>query len=435
LARERKVRIMRDFTNKWICRAAIIAAAASISCEEAELIPAEPIPNIPVPTSLSGFLSSDGVQLFWEFDTTYAYGGFDIFRSEDEQSTWFKVATVPGPPYSDTNLRSQTDYWYRVAGLDENGLRGGDSVSWPARPAVYEVIIDNGSLFTSEQLVLLTFTAPSGTQNVRFSENEDLTGVAWRGYEPPFEFILTPIDTVKTVWAQFIDDKGNLTQPVSSSITLDTFAAIDTLYFDPVDPIPADTDTISPGGSVFFTITTEDNEPLGFCDIFIEGQGATPVVATDDGRNGDQVAGDGIYERLFTFNLAFRQRSMRMSAEFTDAAGNLSVEREFENNLYMSDPPDSVTLNTITLTTSDSITLNWTRSLDSHFTSYKIYRRTESPVDPELSVLAGTVSDQSTTVFTDSDLPPGTDFWYAVFVVNDLDEGAKSNEKPGTTDP
>jgi hypothetical protein len=332
-------------------------------------------------------------------------------------------------------LRSQTDYWYRVLGLDINGIRSSPSVSWPARPAVYEVIIDNGSLFTSEQLVLLTFTAPFGTQNVRFSENSDLTGVSWRDYLPPFEFMLTPIDTLKTVYAQFIDAAGNLTQPVSSSITLDTFAAIEALDFDPVDPVPTDTNTISPGGSVFFTITAKDNEPLGFCDIFIEGQGATPVVATDDERNGDQVANDGIYQREYTFSLAFRERSMRMSAEFTDAAGNLSVERDFVNTLYMSDPPDSVFLNPNPLTTSNSITLNWDRSLDGHFSSYKIYRRTQSPVDPVLSVLAGTVSDQSTTVFTDSNLPAATDFWYAVFVVNDLDEGAKSNEVQGSTTP
>jgi len=423
---------MRKFYNKLIYAAVVVAAAVSFSCEKAELIPAEPIPNIPVPTSLSGFLSSNGVQLFWEFDTTYAYGGFYIERSEDDQATWFHVATDTLPPYSDTNLRSQTDYWYRVSGLDINGIRSSPSVSWPARPAVYEVIIDNGSLFTSEQLVLLTFTAPFGTQNVRFSENSDLTGVSWWDYGQQFEFTLTPVDALKTVYAQFIDDVGNLTQPVSSSITLDTFAAIEELDFDPVT---SSTDTIAPGESVMFTITAKNNEPLGFCDIFIEGQGATPVVATDDGRNGDTVAGDGIYERDFTFSLAFRQRSMRMSAEFTDAAGNLSVEREFERTLYMSDPPAPVVLNTITVMTSDSITLNWARSLDSHFSSYKIYRRTLSPVDPELSILAGTVSDQSTTVFTDSDLPAGTQFWYAVFVVNDLDEGAKSNEEQGSTTP
>jgi hypothetical protein len=411
---------------------AITGAAATIACEEAQQIPAEPIPNIPVPSALSGYLSADGVQLFWEYDSTYAYGGFVVSRSEDDQSTWFDVATVDKPPYADKNLRSQTDYWYRVAGLDLNGVRSNYSVSWPARPAVYEVFIDDGADKTNSLGVLLTFTAASGTQNVRFAETQDLTGIPWRDFLPPFPFTLTQGDGVKTVWAQFIDAAGNLTEPVSSTITLDTYAAIASLSFNTV---PAGPDTISPGGTVFFSITAENNETPGFCDVYIEGQGATPVQVLDDGRNGDTEANDGVYERVYTFNLSFRQASMRMSAEFTDDAGNLSDEREFADNLYMSDPPDPVTLFPITETTSNSITLNWKRSTDDHFASYQVYRRVQQPVDPVESILVGTVSDQSTTVFTDSNLPASTSYWYAVFVVNDLDEGAKSNEEQGTTNP
>ena len=52
----------------------------------------------------------------------------------------------------------------------------------------------------------------------------------------------------------------------------------------------------------------------------------------------------------------------------------------------------------------------------------------------ENSILAGTVSGQSTTVFTDTGLTAATGYWYAVYVVNDLDEGTKSNnEELGTT--
>lgn len=123
-----------------------------------------------------------------------------------------------------------------------------------------------------------------------------------------------------------------------------------------------------------------------------------------------------------------------MSAAFTDVAGNTSVEREFERNMYMSDPPDAVDIKPVTQATADSITLNWTRSIDDHFTAYKIYRRSTQPVDPINSVLAGTVSAQSTTVFTDTGLAPLTSYWYAVYVVNDLEEGTKSNnEELGTT--
>jgi hypothetical protein len=426
---------MIEFVKKWGCRAAIIAVGAvALSCEEVPQVPAESLPNIPAPTTLSGFLSSDGVQLFWEFDTTYSYSEFQIYRSEDGQASWFLVATVPAPPYSDDNLRSQFTYWYRVAGVDVNGISGDPSVSWPARPAVYEVLIDDGAPRTSSLEVLLFFTAPVTTQNVRYAETEDLTGEQWRDFElPPYPYTLTPVDGIKTVWAQFIDSEGNLTQPVSSTIELDTYAAISDLIFE-VDNGKVENDTIQPGGTVRFVINTAGNEPGGSCEVFIEGQGATPVMVYDDGRNGDTTAGDGIYERNYTFALSFRQRSMRMSAVFIDVAGNTSVEREFERNMYMSDPPDAVDLNPETQSTADSITLNWTRSIDDHFTGYKIYRRSTQPVDPINSVLAGTVSSQSTTVFTDTGLAPLTDYWYAVYVVNDLDEGTTSNiEVQGTT--
>jgi hypothetical protein len=428
---------MINIVRQWACRAAItIVSAASMSCSPVEEIPVEPLPDIPVPTALSGFLSANGVQLFWEFDTTYVYGGFDIFRSEDEQATWFYVATDSFPPYSDTNLRSQTNYWYRISGLSPSGLRGSPSVSWPARPAVYEVLIDDGALQTGTRDVLLTFTAPFTqpfvTQNVRFSEDSVLTDVQWRDFGPAYPFTLTPGDGQKEVWAQFIDAAGNITQPVSASIELDTFAEIDSLDFVTSE---APSDTIPPGGWVKFNIKTTGLETGGVCEIFVEGMGGTPIPAFDDGNNGDDVAGDGIYQRKFTFALSFRESSMRMSTEFIDAAGNTSVEREFDDNLFMSDPPDSVTLNTITQSTSNSITLNWTRSIDDHFAAYKIYRRNQQPVEVIYSILAGSVGDQATTVFTDTNLPADTTFWYAVFVVNDLDEGAKSNEEQGSTTP
>jgi chitodextrinase len=425
---------MRELLRKWVYPAAVIVAAvaSAISCEKTEKVPIEPLEEIPTPTSLSGFLSADGVQLFWKYDSTYAYKEFAVSRSEDEQATWFEVARVPAPPYSDTNLRSQFSYWYRVQGVSQDDVLSRPSVSWPARPAVYEVIINDGAEASGSRDVMLTFTAPTGTQNVRFGESEDLQGIQWRDYLPPYPFTLSAGDGEKTVWAQFIDAAGNLTEPVGASIALDTYAGIGSLSFT----TDTSTDTIAPGGTVTFSITVDSLETGGVCDIFVEGMGATPIPAYDDGRYGDSEANDGIYERVYTFAVSFRQRSMRMSAQFTDAVGNVSEEREFAEYLYMSDPPQAVDLNPITQRTSDSITLSWTRSTDNHFAAYRIYRSDQPGVDDISSILAGSVTNQVTTVFTDPGLTPNTSYWYAVYVVNDLDEGTKSNqEQQGTTNP
>ncbi|MCK4776498.1 MAG: fibronectin type III domain-containing protein, partial [Candidatus Krumholzibacteria bacterium] len=96
---------------------------------------------------------------------------------------------------------------------------------------------------------------------------------------------------------------------------------------------------------------------------------------------------------------------------------------------------EAVELREVTGLTADSIALRWTRSVDNHFVSYKIYRDTDPEVDPKTSVLAGTVSNISTTVFTDTGLQADKEYHYQVFVVNDLDEGAGSNILSGRTTP
>jgi hypothetical protein len=427
---------MIDSTNRWVqTAAAILLAFALVSCEKTPEEPPRPTPDIPVPTNLSAIIGGDGITLSWDFDSSYDYAGFDVMRSEDDQATWFLQATVPGPPFVDDNLRAGFTYWYKVAGVSQDGIRGKLSAPFPTRPAVFEVIIEGGMERTSLQTVLLSFTAPGQTQNVRFSEDSVLTSAQWRVFAPSYPFTLGISDGLKVVYAQFIDEAGNLTEPVNSSITLDTFAEIENLWFEAPEGAQSPNDTIPPGGTVFFSVETTGAETGGFCEIYIEGMGATPLEVYDQGTNGDKQAGDGKFQRKFTFALSFRQASMRMSSVYIDLVQNVSVEKEFEYNLYMSDPPDAVQLLEATGTASDSIALRWTRSLDNNFVSYRIYRDTIPGVDPKTSVLAGSVSNISTTVFTDTGLQADTEYHYQVFVVNNLDEGAGSNILNGRTTP
>jgi hypothetical protein len=423
--------------RRWGWAAVIVICVAGLAaCEKVKETPTEPIPDIPVPTNLSAIISRDGVTLSWEYDSKYDYKGFDVFRSQDDQVTWYKQATVTEPPFVDSNLRTGYAYWYAVAGVSQDDIRGKRSAPLPAFPAVYEVLIEDGAAVINQRDVLLQFTAPLGTQNVRFSEDSLLTGAQWRDFASSYVYTLSAGDGKKTVFAQFLDAAGNLTSPVKSSIDLDTFAQIDSLVYSLEIPPALDDTTIAPGGTVHFRVVTAGYETGGFVAVYIEGIGSTPVEIYDDGNNGDRYPNDGIYERDHTFMLSFRQRSMRMSAEFIDAATNVSVEREFARNLYMSDPPDAITLLSITEITSDSMTLRWTRSLDDHFGNYSIYRDDNSDVQPETAVLAGTVANQSTTVFTDSGLSPSTEYFYKVYVVNDLDEGTEStNWLSDTTAP
>jgi hypothetical protein len=307
-----------------------------------------------------------------------------------------------------------------VAAIDEYGVEGRRSKPLPVVAATYAVLIDSGDTYTNDTRVELSVTAPPGTQHMRFSEDSTLVGSTWLSFAPTSSFSLAPGDGVKNVYAQFRDGLGNLTATFGDDIVLDSYAEIQSLTFTPATPI-------SPGGTVHFAIRPTGSELGGFSHVFIEGMGSDPVSVFDNGAGGDAVAGDGDYERDFTFPKFFRAGRMRMSAVFYDAAGNESAEVEFDEDLLMTDAPDPVTLFPAVDSTTSSITLRWSESDDEHFASYKIYRDNTPAINESNSVLVGSQSKASSTTITDQELIEGERYYYAVCVVNDLDETRMSN--------
>jgi hypothetical protein len=414
----------------WILAAAIVAALLASACNELPEKPNDEIPDIPVPTALSALAGQDTITISWEFDAGFEYSGFAVSRSENLGENWWEVAVVQAPPYSDTNVRTGVVYLYRVAGVDNNGIRGYPSAEIPVQASLYAVLINAGATYTNDPNVLVGFTAPAETRNVRLSEDPGFSGAPWLNFASPIPFALNTGDGLKTVYAQFRDVGGNETGVVADSITLDTYSEIDSLDFATIN---APADTIAPGGSIYFIVVPLNNELGGFAQVFIEGQGATPVIIRDEGVGGDDQAGDGIYETDYTFAQFFRQASMRMSSIFVDAAGNESADTEFERTLYMSDPPDPVNLIPLFDIAADSLSMRWERSDETHFASYNIYRDVFPNVNPTRSVLATKITQQDETTYIDTGLQSGTMYYYRVYVVNDLDEKTASNEVSATT--
>jgi hypothetical protein len=412
--------------------AAVTAAALALTCNDVPEKPLGDIPDIPVPTALSARAGQDTVTITWEFDAGFPYSGFAVTRSENFGLNWWDVAEVQGPPYHDANVRTGVVYLYRVAGIDQNGIRGYPSAEIPVRASLFAVLINGGATYTNDPNVTIGFTAPDDTRNVRLSEDPGFSGAPWLNFASPLPFVLNTGDGLKMVFAQFRDDGGNDTGVVVDSIQLDTYSEIDSLVYATLPPAPA-ADLIQPGGTLYFRIVPVNNELGGFAQVFIEGMGATPVIIRDEGVGGDKLAGDGIYETEFTFAQFFRQASMRMSSDFFDAAGNQSAEKEFEPTLYMTDPPDPVLLFALDDIKADSMSVRWARSDETHFASYDIYRDVLPNVNPTRSVLAGRVTQQDETTYIDSGLQSGTLYYYKVYVVNDLDEKTPSNEVSGTT--
>lgn len=97
-------------------------------------------------------------------------------------------------------------------------------------------------------------------------------------------------------------------------------------------------------------------------------------------------------------------------------------------------PPASSILNVAT-TTSNSISLSWTRSDDFQnpdFASYKIFRSVSPNVTPNNSLIAA-ITDPNQTTFMDIGLTSNTTFFYKVFVFDKANLSAGSNEVSAKT--
>ena len=121
----------------------------------------------------------------------------------------------------------------------------------PVAPAG-TVSVDSGAAQTSTPTTTLALSAadPSpgtGVTQMRFS-NDGTTWSAFQPYAPTASWSLSAGDGTKTVWAQYADDFGNLSAPVSDTINLTTTAPpTPTTPVVPTDPgRPADPG--DPGG-------------------------------------------------------------------------------------------------------------------------------------------------------------------------------------------
>jgi len=121
-----------------------------------------------------------------------------------------------------------------------------------------------------------------------------------------------------------------------------------------------------------------------------------------------------------------------------DQYGLCSFSNEVSATTGENEPPEPVTLlvTSVRLMEEDStaaqIELKWTRSQESDFNYYLVYRDEQSPVD-DSSTPVELINDSQITVFTDTQLPLATRYYYRVSV---CDEGALceiSNEVNATT--
>jgi hypothetical protein len=95
-------------------------------------------------------------------------------------------------------------------------------------------------------------------------------------------------------------------------------------------------------------------------------------------------------------------------------------------------PPTAVTLGNPTNMTTSSMTLAWSKSTESNFAAYRLYRDT-SPAVTENSTLVTTITDKDVNSYNVTGLNSGTVYYFKVYVMNSSQVTSGSNTVTGTT--
>ena len=372
---------------------------------------------VSAPSGLEARASNGCVTLTWYRAEDAA--GYRLYRSDNPNDSQKMIAETTDTFYTDRGLVNGRTYYYSVSAIDAEGLEGKRSQTVDVVPSIYSLIINGGERYTNSRETTIEITAPSSTEYMIFSNDSSFAGSSWEGYSNYKSWRIGEGDGEKTVYAKFMDQDGFISPTISAHIVLDTYASITSLTFQP--------DTIHVMGTAHFRLLTEGNEVGGKAWVTLKGFNVT-INLVDDGRNGDEIAGDGVYERSYDFTSDVRGTDISVRGHFTDEAGNTAVEFEPSTKFNFTDAPESIKLIGSIDSTTSSITIKWEQSKDEYFRSYRIYRGEEPGVTESPKFFIKELSNIYQTTYPDGSLKEGKTYYYRVFVVNDLLETAGSNE-------
>lgn len=379
--------------------------------------------EIAAPVGLTARVSDGTVHLEWR--SVAGAVSYRLYRAVGQPVAPTLIEETPDTFFTDVGLVNGRTYYYSVATVIEGPLEGPRSDQITAVPTIYSIIINGGMEVTGSRTVTLELAAPTSTEFVKIGHEPDLSGAQWAPYAVVKTWTLQEGDGLKTVYAVFLDAGGSVSPVTSASITLDTYAEITDLAMSETGPFP-------PGAILHFFMRVGNDERGGQAWVRIEGY-SLQIPLYDDGNGGDPAAEDGVYETSYRMPLYIRGSDLTVTGEFQDAAGNRAVTYEMDDEISFTDPPDPVYLFGSIDSTTSSITIQWEPSEEEHITAYRIYRDTDSGVDEKADLLIRTITSVTQSTFTDQDLVEGEMYYYRLFVVNDLEETAGSNERAAST--
>ncbi len=403
--------------------AAVILPSCFDDIEEVPLIIEEE--DLRAPVSIRTIMGDSQIILSWtSVEKAVAYR---LYRSQTLGEEWVRIVETADTLHIDETVVNGLQYLYRVSSVGSSGMESPKSEPVPATPSVYSMLINGGLEYTGSRVVELSLNAPASTAAMRISNSPDFGSAVWEVFSSLRSWMLQDGDGARIVYASFQDRSGAMSPTVNSTIQLDTYAAISGLTITP------EPHTYTPGATIHLAMGTEGDETGGSASVDIEDLTTGSIVLSDDGRGGDPVAGDGRYETDYTFPSIFRGTDLIVVASFIDLVGNEAVSFEWSDRISFTDPPEAVQLFGSIDSTTNSITINWEESSDDNFIAYRIYRDTQTGVTDDPALFVRGLDFITQTTYPDSDLQEGVTYYYRLYVANDLDETAGSNEIAAST--
>ena len=283
-------------------------------------------------------------------DVTVTNGTVFAFSGSDNSYQWTITPALDGAVTVAVAAGKCTD----VAG-NTNTASNTLSTTYDITPPTGSVLINEGAVFTASGTVSLTLSANdgagSGVSDMRFS-NDGTDWSLWEVVGTSKTWTLSAGDGLKSVYAQFRDAVGNISQSVSDGINLDTTGPTGTIIINSGAPY---TNTLD----VTLGLTASDGA---------NGIGVAHMRFSSDGTTWDEWED---FSASKPWTLAAGDGEKTVYVQFRDALGNTSIS--FSDTIVLDTVPPTVSIGepsagltasrdityTVTYGEADNVVLAW----------------------------------------------------------------------------
>ena len=368
------------------------------------------------------------IHLKWIQKEASDIGKYNIYRRDSTMTSKSCIDSTFSREYFDRDVQNGMSYFYHVTAVNNKGYEGRTSNVVSAQPGLFAINIENGALYTRNRRVTIQCIAHEDIRYLMLSQDSLFLSSRWEPFAAQLQWELSPEDGVKCVFARFATTQGVETaQIVFDEVILDTRADIRSLQCN------ASNTPFKTGDTLNFLMKT--GEAHGNAKVVLHSS-APEIPLYDDATHGDVQANDSIYTHSFVIPMGWRVTRCRPIGYFGDHLGNSAAPWIADQEINIVNPPAPVQLyrpETIG-TRYDLLHFSWSRSSDSDFANYKVYRSLTAPFD-STAVLIRIIESAGTSSFSDSLLRPDTRYFYKVWVTDQTGFASGSNVMEGTTLP